>query len=205
MKFLICNICNIWPSACEFRRVSVNSAKCHQVNASFNFRIGVCNNWLSDWNNCLSQCGPLVHSIILDDMMLTVTAQITLAAIKWWLRPNAKAPFTSATIFVLLAHSNTISCDSVKLRLGFFPLAPWPLPIRKCSKNPLQMRVKSGSWSEIISFLAGKCFDGDRLLGKISLHRIPTRLWCYLPFFNADSAYPLANSSAASFITTRSS
>jgi hypothetical protein len=64
------------------------------------------------------------------------------------------------------------------------------------------MRVKSKSWSIIISFLTGKCSDGDRLMGKTSLHRIATRLWCYLPFSNVDSAYPLANSSVASFITT---
>jgi hypothetical protein len=82
MKFLICNVCNIWPSACEFSRVFFNSAECHQVNASFKFRIGACNNWSSVWNNCPSHCGPLVHYVISDDVLWTVTAQIAHAAIK---------------------------------------------------------------------------------------------------------------------------
>jgi hypothetical protein len=51
-------------------------AMCHQVNGSFKFRIGGCNNWPSDWNNCLSQRGPLVYSVISGDVLLTVHAQI---------------------------------------------------------------------------------------------------------------------------------
>jgi hypothetical protein len=39
-------------------------------------------------------------------------------------RSNPKVPFTSATIFVLLAHTNAISCDLVNHCLGFFPLTP---------------------------------------------------------------------------------
>jgi hypothetical protein len=65
---------------CELRRVSVKLAMCHQVNGSFKFRIGACNKWLSDWNNCLSQRGLLVHSVISSDVMWTVHAQITPAA-----------------------------------------------------------------------------------------------------------------------------
>jgi hypothetical protein len=80
MKFLIFNVCNIWSSACEFSRVSVKSAMCHQVNAPFKFRIGACNKWPSDWNNCLSCCGLLVHSVILGDVLWTVHAQITFAS-----------------------------------------------------------------------------------------------------------------------------
>jgi hypothetical protein len=143
MKFLICNVCNIWMSACEFSRVPVNSAECHQVNASFKFRIGACNNCSSAWNNCPSRCGPLVHSVISGNMLPTITTQIAPAAIKWGLGQTLKHPFTSVGIFVLLTHTNDISYDSVNLRLGFFPLAPWMLLIQKCSKNPLQMRAKS--------------------------------------------------------------
>jgi hypothetical protein len=80
MKFLICNIRNIWSSACEFRRVYVKLAMCHQVNASFKFRISACNKWLSDMNNCLSHCGPLVHSVILGDVLWIVHAQIATVA-----------------------------------------------------------------------------------------------------------------------------
>jgi hypothetical protein len=80
MKFLICNVCNIWLSACELRRVSVKSSMCHQVNASFKFRIGASNKWPSDWNNCPSRCGPLVHSVISGDVLWTIYVQITPAA-----------------------------------------------------------------------------------------------------------------------------
>jgi hypothetical protein len=56
--------------------VPVNSGECHQVNASLKLSIGACNKWPSDWNNCPSHCGPLVHSIISGDVMRTVHAQI---------------------------------------------------------------------------------------------------------------------------------
>jgi hypothetical protein len=182
-----------------FGQVPVNSAESHQINASFKFWIGACNNWLSAWNNYLSHYGPLVHFVISSNVLSVVTAQITPATIKRWLRPNPKVPFTFIIISVLLAHANAISCNSVNICLWFFLLTPWPLPIRKCSKNTLQMRGKSWSYSRIISFLTRKCSDDDRLMGKISLHQILMRLWCYLTFSNADSAYPLVNSSALSF------
>jgi hypothetical protein len=80
MKFLICNVSNIWPGAYEFRRVSVKSAMCHQVNASFKFRTDACNKWPSDCNNCPRRCGLLVHSIISSDVIWTVHVQIAPAA-----------------------------------------------------------------------------------------------------------------------------
>jgi hypothetical protein len=80
MMFLICSVCNIWLSACEFRRVSVKSVMCHQVNSSFKFRIGACNKWSSDWNNCPNHCRQLVHSVISGDVLWTVHAQIAPAA-----------------------------------------------------------------------------------------------------------------------------
>jgi hypothetical protein len=178
--------------------VTVNSAECHQVDASCKIRIYACCNWPSRY-------GLLVHPVIKDEALWTVSAQITPAAINRGLRSNPKSPFASAAISLLLAHIIAISFGSVNLYLGFLRLDPWPLPIRKCSRNPLHMRAKSGSWSIIISFLTARCSNGDWQMGKISLHQIPTRLWCYLPFFNVDSAYPLANSSAASLITMRSS
>jgi hypothetical protein len=80
MKFLICKVCNIWPSSCEFKRVPFKSAMCHQVNASFKFRIGACNKWLSDWNNYPSRCGLFVQYVISGDVLWTVHAQIAHAA-----------------------------------------------------------------------------------------------------------------------------
>jgi hypothetical protein len=71
---------------------------------------------MSSRNNCASQPVPLVHC--------TMCAQIAPAAINMGVRSNAKVPFTSVTIFVLLAHTNAISCDLVNHCLGFFPLTP---------------------------------------------------------------------------------
>jgi hypothetical protein len=157
---------------CMWIQVSIKSAMCHQVNASFKFRIGACKKWPSDWNNYPSHCGPLVHSVISGDVLWTVHAQITPVATSRWLRSNPKAPFTSAAISILLAHTNAISCDSLNLHLGFFPLPSWSLLVWKCSKNRLQMRTKSRSWFRIISFLIEKCSNSDQLMGKISLHWI---------------------------------
>jgi hypothetical protein len=53
-----------------------------------------------------------------------VCAQITPTAINMGVRSNPKVPFTTATIPVLLVHTNTVSCDLVNHHLGFFPLTP---------------------------------------------------------------------------------
>jgi hypothetical protein len=127
------------------------------------------------------------------------------ASINMGVRSKPKVPFTSSAIPVLLTHIDAISCNLVNHRLGFFPLTPMAASHPEMFQKFTTYESEIRSWSGIISFLNGKCSNGDRLMGKISLHRIPMRLWCYLPFFNADSAYPLGNSSAASFIITRPS
>jgi hypothetical protein len=125
--------------------------------------------------NWPSHRGPLVHPVIKDEALWTVGAQIAHVAINRGLRSNPKPHFTSTAIS-LLARITAISSDSVNLRLGFLPLDPWPLLVRKCSRNPLHTRAKSGSWSIIISFLTARCSNGDQQMWKISLHRIPTTL-----------------------------
>jgi hypothetical protein len=74
--------------------------------------------------NWLSRFGPLVHQVIKDEALWTVSAQIAPAAINRGLRSNPKPPFTSVAIYLLLAHNVAISFDSVNLCLGFFPLDP---------------------------------------------------------------------------------
>jgi hypothetical protein len=107
-----------------------------------------------------------MHHVIKSWALYTVTAQIALAAINRGLRSNPKSPLTSATISLQLVHTTTISWDLVNLRLGFLPLYQRSLPVRKCSKIPLQMRGKSCSWPIIISFLTTWCSTGSRQWGR---------------------------------------
>jgi hypothetical protein len=167
------------------------------MNAPSKFWIHACSKIMSCRNNYVSWPIPLVHC--------TVCAQIAPVAINTGVRSNPIVPFTSAAISILLEHTNAISCNLVNHHLGFFPLTPMASSRPKMFQKSIEdeSEIRKLIHNHFLSKWEGS--DGDRLMGKISLHWIPMTLWCYLPFFNADSTYPLVNSSVASFIITRSS